>query len=103
GDGVALGVDLAEPGVPRRVDDAPLMRFDEALGAVVEFADQCGGPLLVPRHHAAETGHVDHDDRRELAARYGGFRGHAETSMTLVARLARLRSSHGGHGGASRG
>ena len=60
------------------------MRFDEALGAGVKFADPRGGPLLVPPHHAAETGHVDHDDGRELAARYGGFRGHAETIMTLL-------------------
>src|SRR5262249_18781515 len=83
-------VELAEHGVTSRVDDAPLMRFDEALGAVVEFTDQRGGPLLVSPHHAAETGHVDHDDGRELAARYGGFRGHADTIMTLVARLERF-------------
>ena len=76
-------VKLTEHGVTRRVDDAPLMRSDEPLGAGVEFTDQHGGPFLVSPHHAAETGNVDHDDGRELAARCGGFRDHAKTIMTL--------------------
>src|SRR5262249_8635167 len=80
--GIDHAVELAEHGIARRVDDAPLAPFDDPARALVELADQRGGAFLVASHHAAEADHVDHENGRELAPRCGGLRSHAEAIIT---------------------
>src|SRR5215813_1743678 len=47
----------------------------------MEFSDKRRGPFLVPPHHAAEAGDVDHEDGRELTTRCGSFCRHGKTIM----------------------
>jgi hypothetical protein len=79
-DGVDHTVELAKDGVARRIDHPPFVRLDERPGARVELTDKRGGTLLIPPHHPAEAGDIDHQDRRELTTRCGSFSCHTRSS-----------------------
>src|SRR5262245_57081837 len=83
-------VELAEHQVASRVDDVSLVRLDEALRAFVEFADEGGGSFLVPPHHPAEGGDVDHQDGGACAG-CGAVSGHSMAGPVRTATLVAPR------------